>query len=489
MSRNSEIDRAGVGGQVRKMCAEGHSPSEIAASMPPSVSAHSVRRYLAKQSVGAATVPQQSESTALKMLVAAIVGEPDSRDSDTTSYYGTYKLDTTNIFTKYSGIARDMKNGQVMRGFKNIALKITNGAKIIIEGDDESIIADAMMKALDFSSLLQNVVRSTCEMGTCVVSLKDVNGVSITPQILPMTYITLLTEHETVGEVEEHLVKGTVDKVVFGESSDNQIVYNTSDVALFRIWSSDMMLTDIRGRQTYGIYGESMTIGVETPLKSQMNAAYSYDAFIARYGSGRLLHNFTLLAEMLKDKSITVAAAQKTIDDDAAAGQRIGANEDIYGTGKEVSMLESKTGFDIVPYLEFRGMQINRALLQSDVGAGDVGSSWTSAGTAVSAQELVALQSLRETFFRSFIEGVIAPWLEMSQEFSIDIDTITIDAEPLSQVPVPYQVLTDWVDRGILDEREVRVRGGFTPDPPDSLEAEITPPEDTDEDNMDEDVA
>lgn len=472
MSHNSEIVRAGVGGRVLELAKDVNNTAPlIAATISKETgkkfSKYMVHRHINKNAMNAAVLPQDTTKTkALEMLAAAIAGSPDARDSGNVSYYGTYKLDVTNVFTGYSGIARDMKNGQVMRGFKNIALKITNGAKIVIDGEDDQTTANALMKALDFSSLLQNIVRSTCEMGTCVVNLKDINGQSITPQILPMSYITLLTEHETPGEVEEHLVKGTINKIVFGESSDNQITYEPTDVALFRIWSVDTMLTDIVGRPTYGIYGESMTIGVETPLKSQMNAAFYYDAFIARYGSGRMVHNFTLLAEMLKEKTITTAAAQKTIDADAAAGQKIGANEDIYGTGKEVSMLESKTGFDIVPYLEWRGAQIDRALLQSDVGAGDVGSSWTSAGTAVSAQELVALQSLRETFFRSFVDGVIIPWIEMSPEFNINPEAITIESEPLSQVPVPYQVLTDWVDRGLISDSETRVRGGFSQDKP-----------------------
>jgi|GEM_PF-3049867 len=464
MSRSSDIDRAGVGGEVVRLAASGDAPSMIAAAVTETsghdISIASVRRHLSKHSLNAATTP--SETKAIEMLAAAIAGTPDVRDSATSSYFGLYKLNTTNIFMGYSGIARGMKNGQVLRGFKNIALKITNGATIIGDEKDAEKIR-ALASAIDFSQLLQNVIRSVCEMGTCIVGLKSDGGEFIAPRMLPMSYMSLLTEHETPGTVENALVRGAVTQIIQDEGGDHQVSYEREDVGLFRIWADDTELVDIKGRNTYGIYGESMTLGVETPLKSQMNAAFYYDQFIARYGMGRLHINLKLLADMIKEKAITPLAAQATQDKDTAALQQIGANEDIISAGREVSMIESKTGFAIVPYLEWRGTQIDRALLQSDVGAGDVGGSWTSAGTAVSAQELVALQSLRETLFNAFMAEIIKPRLP---EFNIAPDSISIAAEPLSQIPVPYDMLVEMADRGIISEGEVRVRAGFDRDKP-----------------------
>ena len=273
-----------------------------------------------------------------------------------------------------------------------------------------------------------------------------------------MRYITLLTENETPGKVEEHLVHGDITQIVLSEGGDSQVVYEREDVGLFRIWAGGNEFTDIMGRSTDGIYGESMTLGVATPLKSLLNASFHYDAFIERYGLGQRHINLTLLADMLREKKITVAAAQETQDADAAALQKIGANEDIVSMGREVKMIESKTGFDIVTYLEWREKQINRALLQSDVGAGDVGNSWTSAGTAVSAQDYDTYKSLRDTLFDVFLTEVVTPRLP---EFGLDPATISISATPYLRVDVPYQVLTEWADRGIITEGELRIRGGF----------------------------
>lgn len=466
MPRSSEIDRAGMGDRVLELAGSNTAPT-IAAAISKEcgheISTPMVHRHIQKHSLNAA-VP--TETKALEMLAAAIAGIPDSRDSADAkvTYFGRYKLNTANVFDRYYAISREV-SGQVERGFVNLALKITNGARIIGDEKDAEKI-EALTGALDFSSLLQDVVRSTCEMGNCVVLLKSTEGEYITPQISPISYITLLTAQETAGTVDSHLVHGSISQIIHNEGGQNEIKYEQEDVGLFRIWAGANYLKDIKGRPTYSIYGRSMTIGVETPLKSLMNASYYYDEFVKRYGLGRLNINMKLLAEMLLEKKITPTAAQKSRDDTTAAIQKIGANEDLITMGEEVKMLESGQGFDIVPYLEWRAKQIDRALLQSDVGSGDVGSSWTSAGTAVSAQELVTLQSLRDTLFRTFMEEIITPWLP---EFNLNPKTISISAEPLSQAPVPYRDLVEMQDRGIITEGEVRARAGFSYDKPDGI--------------------
>lgn len=466
MSRNSEINRAGMGGRVEELAGEGMFAPAIAATISQEsgkdFSKSMIHRHLQKSSLNAA-IP--AEVAALEMLAAAITGQPDAREAGETAYYGLYKLNTSNAFTGYYGIARGLKNGQVMRGFKNIALKITSGARIVGDEKDAEKI-EALTQELNFSTLLQDVVRSTCEMGTTVTEKSD-KGEFITPQILPMRYITLLTDRETPGTTTDKLVHGMVTQVIINESDDaNQHVYKRDEVGLFRIWGGGNEFIDIKGRHTDGIYGESMTLGLETPLKSLLNSSYYYDLFVKRYGMGRLHINMKLLADMLKDKEITTTAATKSRDDTTAALQKIGANEDIISMGEEIKMIESKQGFDIMPFISWREKQINRTLLQSDVGAGDVGSSWTSAGTAVSAQDYDTYNSLRDTFFEMFMEEIIVPRLEYH---NLNPKSISITATPFLKVDVPYRDLIEMYDRGNVTEGEVRTRAGFSYEKPDEV--------------------
>ena len=458
MPRNSDITRAGMGGRVEEMAAAGDNPIAIAAAISGEsghrISAASVRRHIAKRSVNAAVVPQHGE---IDRVVAALQGLADDRDTGRSVHYGLYQLNTTNCFTTYYGLARGIKNGQVLRAFKNIALKITNGAHIVGEEKDAEKIA-ALSESINFSALLQNVVRYTCEMGTCLVGQYDNNGNFVTPGILPMQYYSLLTESETVGQIDDTPVHGIVDRIVLDETGTKEKIFGRDEMGLLRLWEGGNELTDVHGRKTDGIYGESMTLGIETPLKALLNGAYHWDAFLERYGSGRLVHNMKLLGELVKEKIITTAQATQTLELEAAAGQKIGPNQDIFGAGKEVSMLETKTGFDIIPYFEWRGKQIDRALLQSDVGAGDVGSSWTSAGTQVSAQDYDTFKSLRETLFEQFFAEIIVPRCE---EIPLDPKSISIAATPFMQINIPFSDLTKWVELGYITPAELRERGGF----------------------------
>lgn len=468
MPRNSEIDRAGLGGRVLELAGNGDTAPMIAAAITPAnagneISTASVRRYLAKQSVNAA-IP--SESSAMKLLVAAISGMPDTRDSKTSSYYGLYKLNTTNAFTQYYGIARGIKNGQVLRAFKNIALKLTNGARIVGDERDAEKIA-ALSADINFSSLLQNVVRYTCEMGTCIVGLKSDAGESVLPAILPMQYYSLLTDRETPGTVTDDLVHGTVSTIAFDETGVAPKTFERDDMGLFRLWSDGHEMQDISRRSTFGIYGESMTLGVETPLKSLLNSSYYYDMFIQDFGLGRYVQNMKMLAQMLLDQKVTPEYAVKQQDATVAAMQQMQPDENIVTVGDEIHMMDSRVGFDIMPFLNWRGKQIDRTLLQSDVGSGDVGSSWTSSGTAVSAQDYDTYNSLRGALFEMFMTEIIVPRCE-SSEFALDPKTLSIAATPFLKIDVPFPDLIELHDRGIITEPELRDRAGFPVEKPDN---------------------
>lgn len=458
MPRNSDIIRAGMGAQVETLAAAGDTPKTIAAAVSEEsghlISAASVTRHLAKRSVNAAVVSE--ESLMAQRVAAAISGLADTRDTDISSYFGKYQLNTANNFTRYYGLARGIGNGQVMRAFKNIALKITNGAKIAGDERDADKIK-TLSASINFSSLLQNVIRYTCEMGTCLVGMKS-DDTYIKPSILPMQYYTLLTRNETAGTVGDKLVHGIVDKIVFDEMGDGKKPFEREDIGLLRIWEDGNEMKDISGRNTFGIYGESMTIGVETPLKSLLNSSYYYDEFIKRYGMGRLNINLKMLAELIAAGKVSETDAQTMQDADVAAIQKLAPNEDYVGTGREISMLETKTGFNIMPFLEWRGKQIDRALLQSDVGAGDVGSSWTSSGMAVTAQDYDTFKSLRETLFEQFMAEIIAPRCE---EFSLKPETLSIAATPFLQINVPFTDLITMCEIGNITEAELRDRCGL----------------------------
>lgn len=464
MARNSEIDRQQLGATVLNLSGQGLSAAKISSQLPQ-LSKQQVDRYVQKHKPLSAAVSPVSNMR--ELLVAAIQGLPDKRDTHTTDkeYYGRFEIDTKNVFDKYYSIARGGVNGQVSRAFINLALKMTNGITVVgDEAAQQSI--DTAMDSINFKSLSQDVARSLCEMGTVVVSLKDTKGNLVVPKINPINYITLLTVNETIGSITDNLlIHGDIDRVVHDEGGNSEIVYARKDVALFQLWNGANYFIDIQGRNTFGIWGASMIPSIETPLKSLMNASYYYDEFIKRYGMGRLHIDMRLLSDLYKDSKISKDNADTAQESEAAAFQNIKANEDIITVGEDVKMLDVQNAFDITTFFEFRERQIDRALLQSDVSTGDVGNEWTSSGNAVSLQELITLQSLRDTFFDTMYSEVVVPYLELA---GISTEGVSIYAEPLSHISVAHRDLIEMRELGEIARSELRHRTGFPDDLPEA---------------------
>jgi len=462
MPRNSEIDRNQLGAAVVNLSQKGLSAAQISSQLTANsdfdISKQQVHRYIQKNNT--TTITSSRREKQIDLLVAAIQGMPDKRDTHTdgVEYYGRFEINTTNIFDKYYSIARGGVNGQVTRAFVNLALKMTNGIRVVGEERAQDSIDEAM-ESIKFTSLAQDIARSQCEMGTVIVSLKDVNGKLTIPRIHPLNYITLLTEKEVVGSVDNNLlIHGIVDKIVHNEEETGQIIYERDDVALFRIWDGANYFTDIKGRNTFGIWGASMVPEIETPLKSLMNASYYYDEFIKRYGMGRLHIDMKLLSELYKDDKISKDLADDAQEAEAAAFQEIKANEDIITIGEDVKMIDVQNAFDITTFFEFREKQIDRALLQSDVASGSVGSAWTSSGSQVSDQELLSLQSLRDSFYGTLLNEIVIPHLE---NLNVSTNDISIYAEPLSEIQVIHRDLIEMQEIGAIAKSELRLKTGF----------------------------
>lgn len=465
MPRNSEIDRKQIGHEVLSMSQKGLSAAKISTELQ-GISKQQVDRYLQKnRRVTAAVSPINSK---LDLLVAAIQGLPNTRDTQTPGqeYFGRFEINTSNIFDKYYAIARGGMNGQVSRAFINLSLKMTNGITVVGEERAQDSIDEAMT-FIDFKTLSQDISRSLCEMGTVIVPMKDSDGNYTVPKIHPINYITLITENETIGSIPtDTLIHGNINRIVHAEEDDGQIIYNREDVALFRFWSGTNYFTDIKGRSTFGLWGESMVPAIETPLKSLMNASYYYDDFIKRYGMGRLHIDMKMLSELYKDDKISKDIADNAQQAEAAAFQDIKANEDIITVGEDVEMIDVQQAFDITKFFEFREKQIDRALLQSDIASGTVASGWTGTGAAVSIQELITLQSLRDTFFHTLKNEVVVPYLE---DMNISTDSILIYAEPLSQITVAHRDLLEMAEVGAIAKSELRQRAGFPPELPEDV--------------------
>jgi len=453
MTRRSNIDRLGVGGAVMAMHRESTPPAMIATAVGKGITRTQVSRYTSKHAI----VPRNDP---LAMLAAAISGIPSTRDTEVagTEYYGKYVVNTENTFSKYYAIARSGMSAQVSRAFISLSLKLTDGMRLVGDENDQPAL-DTLMADLDFSALSQDVARTLCEMGTVVVITRDMDGGLTKPVIQPMDYVTLLTEKETPGTVDTQVLShGDITQVIHDEGNAGQIVYERDDVALFRLWSMYNYFTDIKGRSTFGMYGDSMVPYIESPLKSLLNATYYYNEYIKRHGLGRLHIDMRELSRALAAGEITHSQAETVQEANTAAIQKIKSTEDIITAGDDVKMLTPGGTIDIVQYREALTKEINRGLLQSDVTGGDVGNAWTNSGSTVSKNDYDLVSSMRDTFFATMETEIILPWLE---QIGIKPDTVTLFAEPLFTPEIASRDLIEMRLNGDITQVELRHRAGF----------------------------
>jgi hypothetical protein len=231
------------------------------------------------------------------------------------------------------------------------------------------------------------------------------------------------------------------------------------------MWSKYNYFIDAKGRNTFGIYGDSMIPYIETPLKSLLNATYYYNEYIKRHGLGRLHGDMRELARALSAGEITHTEAETVQKSNTAALQTIKSTEDIITAGDTVQMLTPGGTIDITKYRQDLIDEINRALLQSDVSGGNVGNSWTNAGSAVSMHELKTLQSMRDTFFTTMKFEIVDPWLE---QINISPDEVTLFAEPLFVAEIAPRDLIEMRLAGDITQEELRHRAGFPDEKPET---------------------
>jgi len=453
MTRQSNIDRLGVGDAVMAMHRESTPPAMIATAVGKGITRTQVTRYTTKHAV----VPHRDP---VAMLVAAITSLPTVRDAEVegTEYYGKYVVDTENPFSEYYAIARSGMSAQVSRAFMSLALKITDGMRLVGDESDQDEL-DVLMDDLDFAALAQDTARAMLEMGTVVVLLKDTDGNLTKPVLQPMDYITLLTDKETPGTVDTQvLAHGDVTKVVHDEGNAGQIIYERDDVALFRIWSKYNYFTDIKGRNTFGMYGDSMVPYIKGPLKSLLDATRNYNRYIERHGLGRLHIDMRELTRALSAGEITHADAEAVQEANTAALQKLKSTEDIITSGDDIKMLTPGGTIDIVQYRKDLRQEIDRALLQSDVSGGNVGNAWTNSGSTVSKNDYDLVSSIRDDFFATMMKEIITPCLE---QIGVKTETVSLYAEPLFVPDVSSRDLIEMRLNGDITQEELRHRAGF----------------------------
>ncbi len=387
-----------------------------------------------------------------------------------TTLYGEYRVTNTNIFQKWEEVSELTPHTFIP--LTKLGLSLLSGFRLESESEEDQKKVQGWAKAVRLLSRLQSISYCTARDGTTIVELvksdnPDIEGFGAL-EICPMKYMTLLPEGIEPGKhavsAKNNLIKGEVAVAVLNEQdlkNREEQVMQRDEFALFRIFADTNFMTDIMGRETYGIYGISCLKSVDRTVKNYMDLVEGFSGFMRRYGIGRLHIDVKLAAELRAagKKAEAKSLLEKTI----AAVRRLAPNEDMVTTGADVKNLATGqiTGLDVMKS-SFE-TDIHVGLYQAPLTMGKASGTTFASSYTAEEDRWIILETIQQQFIETIQAEIIDPQLKLMdiQEGSVKVAVDKLD------IPTPdMRALTDAYTNDAITQEEFRERLGFPKEKP-----------------------
>lgn len=393
-------------------------------------------------------------------LFAAVAGvRRISTQNKNTLKFGDFEIDNTNPFIKFEQISKlDIIEGPL----NNAALEMCSGFEIYTEPEHEEL-NDKLREwaaVVDLDSYVLSLASELMSKGTVVTHLIIENGGISKLKILPMRYITLLTEKEKPGDVPNYVIQGEIDKIIVNEGSLNKVkqeVLTLDEVEITRYRHHTNFFKDIKRRTTYGIYGRSLIEKIEWRLQFYLDILESYRKFVKRYGYGRLFINAQVIAKLIEEGKYDLA--MKVLDDIKDEQEKIEENEDIVGVGMDVKQLDTKTGLDIVTIKESLEKDIATYLFGSEVTIGKAKGTTYASAKKVEEARVRILESYRRQLRRS-LERILNKQAELLGYKNV---AVKVRFKALDREKYTAEDVAKLYTNGVLTLNEARELVGYPP--------------------------
>lgn len=413
----------------------------------------------------------QLMTTALSLASAADLTPRTEKGS--TSLYGEYRVTNDNTFQKFEELSQ--VSPHVFIPLAKLGLSIVSGFRLELgqEGGDETTLTEMQdwAQKVDLTNKAQNIARLMVKDGTAVVYLapeggaEGVRGIK-SLEIQPMRHITLLPEGVKSGDMGTTLLKGEVERAILNEANSpddtsKETPYERDEFALFRIFHEGYFMKDIKGRETYGIYGMSLLVPVERPIKNMMDLVEGFSGFMRRYGIGRLHIDVKLAAELRTAGK--KAEAKQLLEDTIAAMRRIAPNEDIVAYGSDVKPLATGTISGIENMKASLEADIHVGLLQAQLSMGDSKGSTYAAGYISEEDRYLILESIQRIFIETLQREIIDRQLEAMGK---EAGAIKVMVDPLDMPYTDPRTLNEMFMNDAITLEELREKTGFPKEKP-----------------------
>lgn len=402
-----------------------------------------------------------------KYLLAADTA-PRTREVTTAGAWEGFESTKGNRYKLYEQVG-DL-NPHISMPLTKLALSLVKGIRFA-SGDsknpvDETVIADFNKWAVDieFRSKLQSLTRLMVKNGTFVgkvVMTKGKEGEVFDFQPIMMKYTTLLIKGVKPGDKPDIVMTPPIVAAYINEG-DKQLEQKIKEEDLIygAIFPYDKPVMDIKGRETYGIYGLSFIDAIHDTFMRYLDLVKGYTEYIRKYGVGRYYYNYKTLEKILEDGDVDTV--KKLLADLRDTVQLLQENEDIVGCGFDIQNLDqSGTNIDIVNFKQSLETDIQVGLLQQPLTMGRSEGTTYASGYVSEADRLIVLEGLQEMIQDMVNKQIIDKRLiSMGKEPG----SVIVIFEELSQPSIVFKDLLLAYEDGIIARGEMRTRAGLKAD-------------------------
>ncbi|MDD4521717.1 MAG: hypothetical protein PHW84_02030 [Methanosarcina sp.] len=400
-----------------------------------------------------AAVPQNRN----KFTLAAAVGVLEKKE--TPVEFGDYtNFDTVNRFFRYQQLIKSTPYASI--GMKKLKTSLTKGMDFDGKSNRQVEESRKWKKKSNLVGQAQNVAGSLFRDGFFAGILNGENPDKLKLRPLLAPYLTILPDGVKPGDTTKKVLQPDPALFVINEgikSGDAQETPYEADKVIYGAideWDSKQL--DLKNRETYGLYGESLVDPVELPIRYLHVINQGYVEFVKKYGMGRYSYSFPFMEMLVEKGIIKLAEFQKEIKDWMEANKNLGQNEDLVGIAK-ATPVDAKGSLDVMAFKTALETDIQIGFLQSDLSMGDSKGSTYAAGYVSENSRMVVLENLQLNL-QNIMQDYIDKRLELQNKTPGSIEIIF---DELSLPQMTAQDMLEWCNSGKITDDELRHWGGF----------------------------
>jgi hypothetical protein len=383
------------------------------------------------------------------------------RKDNSTTIGGYQNFDTNNRFRYYQQLATATPH--VFTSLNKLGLSLVKGMQF--DGKAAKYIRDFenWSRKVNFMEQVQTLARLVCRDGTYIATpAGNPENMSLKPLYMPAVTIwpegfnprsdrnVLLTAPAAKIKVNEGV---SASKVKEQDLKPGNVVYGT-----YNAW--DNVQRDIKGRDTWGLYGTSLVDPIELSIRNLLNINQGYVQFVKKYGQGRYHIDFKMLEKLVEQDILGVDQAQTVIDDWLEEHRYLSENEDIAAVGLDIKTLDAKGSLDVQAFKRSLEAEIQVGLFQTPLSMGDTKGSTYAAGYVSEADRMVVLEGLQHS-----IRNIVQQFIDMRlQKKGWPEGSVWVEFEELSRPKMSAAEVLEWYNSGVLSRDQLLEWGGFPQD-------------------------